>query len=75
MIVLTEWFQQVNDMLPEGVKAKTISVYPLPYKGYYELWVEGEDTKRYRGLCTEQALISDLAEFVLPQGMQQQGVR
>lgn len=70
MIVIQDWFQQVNDMLPENVKAKSISVYPMPYSGYYELWIEADNDKKYRGLCNSQTLLSELSEFVLPQGMQ-----
>ena len=69
MIVLMDWFQQINDMLPEGVKVKSFSVYPLPYTGYYELWIEADNGKKYRGLCTQKSLISDLPEFELPVGI------
>lgn len=65
MIVIMDWFQQINDMLPEGVNATSFSVYPLPYSGYYELWIEANDKKKYRGLCTQKALISELKEFEL----------
>lgn len=70
MIVISEWFTQVDDMLPENVKAKSFSVYPMPYSGYFELWIEADNGKKYRGLCTRQALISELSEFVLPGNLQ-----
>lgn len=70
MIVIRDWFQQINDMLPENVLVKSFSVYPMPYSGYYEIWIEGNNDKKYRGLCNRDSLISELSEFVLPGNLQ-----
>lgn len=61
-----EIYQQVNDFLPEGVKAKSVSVYHLPYPGFNEVFVETEDGKRYRALANTVRTISEFVEVKMP---------
>lgn len=69
MIIVNEWYKAINQYMPKGVKCKTFSVYPSPYPGYSEIWIDGDDGKKYRGLLNGQSLLSDLVEFILPGGM------
>lgn len=62
-------FCMVNSFLPEGVKAKSLSIYPLPYPGFHEVYVEGDNGKRYRALAGEESTLSDFIEFSLPGGV------
>lgn len=66
MIKLCDLFQEVNDLLPEGEKVNSLSVVPMPYEGYFELYVESKNKKRYRCMCTDRSTISPLIEFKMP---------
>lgn len=66
MIKLRELFQQINDLLPEGKRCSSVSVVPMPYDGYYELYVETADKVRYRCMCTTESTVSPLVEFKMP---------
>lgn len=67
--------KQINVLLPKDVKMVSYSVYPLPYKGYYELYVEADDKKRYRALLSKKEFLSELTEWALPAGMTPQGAK
>ena len=62
-------FQTVNDFLPKDVKAKAVSIYPLPYPRFNEVFVEGTDGKRYRALANDLRTISEFTEFQMPGGV------
>lgn len=63
MITVGDTFQQINDVLPKEVKAVSFSVIPLPYSGYYEIYVEGDNQKRYRCLATKEKTLSNFTEW------------
>lgn len=63
---IEEIYQSVNDFLPEGVKAMSVSVYALPYPGFNEVFVETEDGKRYRALANTVRTISEFVEVKMP---------
>lgn len=63
MINLSDVFQQINDLLPDGKKCTSFSVAPMPYKDYCELYVETADKKRYRCMCTHRTAVSNFVEF------------
>lgn len=58
--------QTVGDFLPKDVSAKALSIYPLPYPRYFEVYVEGSDGKRYRALASESRTISEFVELQFP---------
>mgnify|MGYP004654253453 FL=1 len=51
--------------LPEKSEVKSVSIYPLPYPGYFEVYVECKDGKRYRALADKDEIVSDFVEFDL----------
>lgn len=59
-------FSQVNDFLPEGETAKSVSVYFLPYPGFIEVYVECNSGKRYRALANKVRTISEFVEVKIP---------
>ena len=67
---IQEVFQMAGDFLPTDVKAKAVSIYPLPYSGFYEVYVEGDDGKRYRALANSVRTISEFVLLELPQSQQ-----
>lgn len=67
---IQEVFQMAGDFLPKEVKAKAVSIYPLPYIGFYEVYVEGDDGKRYRALANAERTISEFVPLELPQSQQ-----
>lgn len=66
MVKLYDMYQQLNDLLPEGQKADSLTVFPLPYDGYFEIFVETKSKKRYRALATMQQTISNFTEMSFP---------
>lgn len=63
MIAIGDTFQQINDVLPKDVKCNSFSVIPLPYSGYYEIYVEADNQKRYRCLATQNKTLSNFTEW------------
>lgn len=49
--------------LPEKSEVKAVSIYPLPYPGYFEIYVELKDGKRFRALAEKDEIASDFVEF------------
>lgn len=62
-------FQDVSKFLPKAIKAKAISIYPLPYADFYEVYVEAQDGKRYRALANKVRTISEFVELEIPGGL------
>lgn len=71
---IEEIFQMVNDFLPNGVKAKAVSIYPLPYRDFYEVYVEVDGGKRFRALANKVKTISEFVELDVP-GAMKNGVK
>lgn len=65
---IAEIFQVVNDFLPKDVTAKAVSIYPLPYSGFYEVYVECDGGKRYRALASKECTISEFVLMEIPGG-------
>lgn len=61
-----EIFTSVNDFLPEEQKAKSVSVYQLPYPGFNEVFVETEQGKRFRALANKVRTVSEFVEVKMP---------
>lgn len=74
MITIGDTFQQINDVLPKDVVCKSFSVIPLPYNGYYEIYVEADNEKRYRCLATKDKTLSNFTEWSMP-GLGAKGVK
>lgn len=70
MYILEEAFKQINILLPKDEKVESYSVLPLPYKGYYEVYVQTESKKRFRALVSPTQFLSELTEWELPGGQQ-----
>nr|QGT50724.1 hypothetical protein Elusimicrob1349_1940 [uncultured Elusimicrobia bacterium] len=66
MFNVSEFFQQANDLLPSDKKAKTVSCYPLPYDGYFEVFVETTDGARYRALANATNTLSNFVKLEFP---------
>lgn len=49
--------------LPEKSEVKAVSIYPLPYPGYFEIYVELKGGKRFRALAEKDEIVSDFVEF------------
>lgn len=62
---IKEIFTSANDFLPEGEKAKSVSVYKLPYPDFNEVYVECESGKRFRALASSVRTISEFVEVKL----------
>lgn len=69
-----EIFQSVNDFLPKDVKAKAVSIYPLPYRDFFEVYVEVDGGKRFRALANKVKTISEFVELDVP-GAMKNGVK
>lgn len=55
-------FVSANRHLPDGEKAKSVSVYRLPYPDFNEVYVECESGKRFRALANNSLTVSDFVE-------------
>ena len=66
MVKLSDFYQQVNDLLPKSEIANAVSIFPLPYSGYYEVFVETKSKKRYRALATSEQTLSNFTEMDFP---------
>lgn len=55
-------FVSANRYLPDGEKAKSVSVYRLPYPDFNEVYVECESGKRFRALANKSLTVSDFVE-------------
>lgn len=67
MIKLGDFFTCINDFLPEGEKVEQLSIFPLPYENYYEIFVQTESKKRFRALATPTQTVSAFKEMELVQ--------
>lgn len=63
MIGIAQIFSYFEVFLPEKSEVKAVSIYPLPYPGYFEVYVELKDGKRFRALADKDAIVSDFVEF------------
>lgn len=70
MIVINDFFQQINDLLPKGEVVKSCSVIPLDYAGYYEIYAETQTKRRFRCLATGVKTISNMTEWLQPNQLQ-----
>lgn len=53
-----------DDFLPgDKPEVKALSIYPLPYPGYLEVYLELKDGKRYRALVDKEDNMSEFVEF------------
>lgn len=60
-------FEDVSRLLPEGVEARAVSIYSLPYPNYMEVFVEGTDGSRYRALANKVQILSEFVKLdVIP---------
>lgn len=66
---IEEIFKTANDFLPKGNTAKAVSVYPLPYRDFYEVYVEVDGGKRFRALANKVRTISEFVELEVPGAM------
>lgn len=68
MIDVKEIYQMCNDLLnlPDE-KVRNITIYPLPYDGYFEIFVETDKQGRYRALATEDNTLSNFVKVEFPQ--------
>lgn len=62
---IAQIFINVSKFLPNAVMVKALSIYPLPYDGFFEVYVECKNGKRYRALADTENVISDFSEFDL----------
>lgn len=59
-------FSFFEDFLPgDKPEVKAVSIYPLPYPGYFEVYLELKDGKRYRALVDKEDNMSQFVEFDL----------
>lgn len=58
-------FNFIEVFLPEKSEVKAVSIYPLPYPNYFEIYVELKGGKRFRALADKEEVISDFVEFDL----------
>lgn len=65
MMGIAQIFGYFEVFLPEKSEVKSVSIYPLPYPGYFEVYVECKDGKRYRALADKDEIVSDFVEFDL----------
>lgn len=57
-------FSFFEGLLPgDKPEVKAVSIYPLPYPGYFEVYLELKDGKRYRALVDKEDNISQFVEF------------
>lgn len=49
----------------ENLDVKAVSIYPLPYPGHFEIYLELNNGKRYRALANRKDIISGFVEFDL----------
>lgn len=70
-------FEDVSKFLPEGVKARSFSIYALPYPDFLEVFVEGTDGCRYRALANQVQILSEFVKWnmVPPVGGLKDGVK
>lgn len=68
MFKVNDIFVMANDLLPKDEIAKSVSVYPLPYDNFYEVFVECESGKKFRALANHTQTLSNFSEFKLPGG-------
>lgn len=68
MFKVNDIFVMANDLLPKDETAKSVSIYPLPYDNYYEVFVECLSGKKYRALANDTQTLSNFSEFKLPGG-------
>lgn len=47
----------------ENLDIKAVSIYPLPYPGHFEVYLEFNNGKRYRALANRKDIISEFVEF------------
>lgn len=65
MMGIAQIFSYFEVFLPEKSEVKSVSIYPLPYSGYFEVYVECKDGKRYRALADKDEIVSDFVVFDL----------
>ena len=53
--------------MPQGETVESLSVFPLPYKGSKEIFVECTSKKRFRLLATLTHVLSEFTEMDFPQ--------
>ena len=59
-------FGYFEDLLPgDKPEIKALSIYPLPYPGYFEVYLELKDGKRFRALYDKEGKYSQFVEFDL----------
>ena len=59
-------FGHFEGFLPgDKPEIKALSIYPLPYPGYFEIYIELKDGKRYRALFDKLCKYSQFVEFDL----------
>lgn len=63
MINLGLVFKDLANALPATEEVVSFSVYPLPYDGYFEIYVECKSKKRYRALATKEKIKSNYTEW------------
>lgn len=49
----------------EKPEVKAVSIYPLPYPGHFEVYLELKGGKRFRALANKADIISGFVEFDL----------
>lgn len=75
MISIKDIWDELHRHLPKGVVVDSFSCYPLPYKGYYEFYVQTKEGKRFRALATQVDFRSDFTEWQLPHQVSQSEVK
>lgn len=63
MVSIAQIFSYLEVFLPEKSEVKAVSIYPLPYSGYFEVYAELKDGKRFRALAVKDKIVSDFVEF------------
>lgn len=66
MFKIKDLFMQIDICLPDKEKCKSFSIYPLPYDGYFEVYVETASGKKFRALSDVNQKLSTFSEFKLP---------